>query len=175
MNICYHPEGRFELLPSSRCEQKTTIVFLVFLLNVSFHFCPLTVSLNVIQPPMFKKKERPLSFPVPCETSFQTSTEVVKNILNTERGRCLFIIKNSLIHQARLATLVLWDFGRFAQVCSISMVYLLSTYQKKIFEPKVGRYIRTCYGFGFSAPDLAERPKHFKQVFFVLLYSCASD
>lgn len=31
-----------------------------------------------------------------------TAMKVVKNILNTERGRCLFIIKNSLIHQARL-------------------------------------------------------------------------
>ena len=32
----------------------------------------------------------------------ETAMKVVKNILNTERGRCLFIIKNSLIHQARL-------------------------------------------------------------------------
>lgn len=32
----------------------------------------------------------------------EMALKVVRNILNTERGRCLFIIKNSLIHQARL-------------------------------------------------------------------------
>lgn len=32
----------------------------------------------------------------------EMALKVVRNILNTERGRCLYIIKNSLIHQARL-------------------------------------------------------------------------
>ena len=64
---------------------------------------------------------------------------------------------------------------RFWKVEAQGGNYIYRPTKKKIFEPKVGRYIRTCYGFGFSAPDLAERPKHFKQVFFVLLYSCASD
>ena len=38
----------------------------------------------------------------PLELDQLDAPQVVRNILNTERGRCLFIIKNSLIHQARL-------------------------------------------------------------------------
>ena len=60
-----------------------------------------------------------------------------------------------------------------AQVCSYCMVIIFIDLPPKkthrFLSRYVGRYIRTCYGFGFSAPELGERPKNFELVFFCVV------